>query len=101
MSRGDADRVGRGSGPPTDFVPHAVERFRRADPSRTTPGNGLGLALVHTLVTRSGGELRMCTGGAHYLYPPTMNDTAPCQHPTAGTHVTVALPGAVPRRLRQ
>ncbi|MPY34502.1 HAMP domain-containing protein [Streptomyces adustus] len=35
-----------GPGFPADFLPHAFERFTRAETSRTTPGTGLGLALV-------------------------------------------------------
>jgi two-component system OmpR family sensor kinase len=80
-----------GSGPPEDFVPHAVERFRRADPARSTPGNGLGLALVHSLVTQAGGELRLCTRGSHHRYPPLAFDIA-CAHGSVGTHLTAVLP---------
>ena len=39
-------------------LPHVFERFYRADPSRSTPGNGLGLSLVHALVQAHGGEIR-------------------------------------------
>jgi len=35
-----------GPGFPDDFLPHAFDRFTRAETSRTTPGTGLGLALV-------------------------------------------------------
>ncbi|WP_369263329.1 sensor histidine kinase [Streptomyces sp. R35] len=35
-----------GTGFPPDFLPHAFDRFSRAEASRTTPGTGLGLALV-------------------------------------------------------
>ncbi|MFD8079415.1 sensor histidine kinase [Streptomyces sp. NPDC059718] len=35
-----------GPGFPADFLPHAFDRFTRAETSRTTPGTGLGLALV-------------------------------------------------------
>jgi two-component system OmpR family sensor kinase len=81
-----------GAGPPPEFVPHAVERFRRADPARTPPGNGLGLALVHALVSQAGGELRLCTGGGHHRYPPLVAGEVACAHPTRGTHVSVVLP---------
>ncbi len=80
-----------GAGLATDFVPHAIERFRRADPARTAGGSGLGLALVHQLVTRREGELRMCTAGGHHRFPPLRED-APCDHPPTGTSVTVVLP---------
>jgi signal transduction histidine kinase len=36
----------QGPGFPTEFLPHAFDRFTRAETSRTTPGSGLGLALV-------------------------------------------------------
>lgn len=35
-----------GPGFPPGFLPHAFDRFTRAESSRTTPGTGLGLALV-------------------------------------------------------
>lgn len=81
-----------GAGPPPGFTEHAIERFRRADAARSSPGNGLGLAVVHTLVTRAGGELRMCSGGQHHRYAPLRADVAPCLHVTTGTHVTTVLP---------
>ena len=36
----------QGPGFPPEFLPHAFDRFTRAEGSRTTPGSGLGLALV-------------------------------------------------------
>lgn len=39
-------------------LPHIYTRFWRADASRTRPGNGLGLALVHAIVTSYGGSVR-------------------------------------------
>lgn len=41
---------------PTD-IPHVFRRFWRADSSRHLPGNGLGLALVHAIVTSYGGTI--------------------------------------------
>ena len=38
-------------------LPHIYTRFWRADASRSLPGNGLGLALVKTIVTSYGGRL--------------------------------------------
>lgn len=39
-------------------IPHIYKRFWRADSSRSRPGNGLGLALVHAIVTSYGGSIR-------------------------------------------
>ncbi|MFG2944503.1 sensor histidine kinase [Streptomyces adustus] len=44
-----------GPGFPADFLPHAFERFTRAETSRTTPGTGLGLALVAAVATSHDG----------------------------------------------
>jgi len=76
------------------FVPHAVDRFRRADTSRTTPGNGLGMALVHALVHQAQGELRMCRAG-HHTFPPARFSAVACRHPATGTTVSVLLPALV------
>ncbi|SHN30521.1 sensor histidine kinase [Actinacidiphila paucisporea] len=82
-----------GSGMEPQFLPHATERFSRADASRTSPGSGLGLSLVESIVRAHHGELRMCSGTAHHHgagHPahPT------CRHPGTGTTVTVVLPMA-------
>lgn len=39
-------------------LPYIFKRFYRADSSRNLPGNGLGLALVHAIVTSYGGTIR-------------------------------------------
>jgi signal transduction histidine kinase len=44
-----------GPGPPPAFVPHAFERFSRADDARTGDGAGLGLALVDAVARAHGG----------------------------------------------
>jgi signal transduction histidine kinase len=44
-----------GSGFPPDFLPHAWERFARADAGRTEGGSGLGLAIVRTIAEQHGG----------------------------------------------
>ena len=46
-----------GPGFPTDFLPHAFERFSRADDSRGSGGSGLGLAIVAAVVAAHGGTV--------------------------------------------
>lgn len=50
-----------GCGIAPEHVPHLFDRFYRADPSRThrTGGFGLGLALVHSIVSLHGGVARI------------------------------------------
>ncbi len=82
------------NGPGMDpaFLPHAAERFRRADTSRTSPGTGLGLSLVEAIVRAHHGELRICSAGAHHRIGAVF--AGPCRHPPDGTTVTVLLPAA-------
>ena len=44
-----------GAGFPPDFVPHAFERFSRADAARSGGGAGLGLAIVDAIARAHGG----------------------------------------------
>lgn len=56
-----------GRGFPGDLLPHAFERFSRADPSRPRGGAGLGLAIVETIAGAHGGHARaanLAGGGA-------------------------------------
>ena len=46
-----------GIGMTAEQVSHASERFWRADDARTTPGHGLGLALVQQIVRAHGGSV--------------------------------------------
>jgi heavy metal sensor kinase len=54
-----------GPGFPPEFLPHAFERFRRADTSRSTDGTGLGLAIVKAIADAHGGSAtaRNANGG--------------------------------------
>jgi signal transduction histidine kinase len=84
-----------GEGMPPEFVPDAIARFRRADTARTTPGSGLGLALVHTIVSGAGGELRACAHGRHHIYPPKRFGDTSCRHSDRGFSATALLPSDV------
>jgi signal transduction histidine kinase len=94
-----ADRVGAialsvhddGPGIAADFLPHAAERFRQDERSRTGAGAGLGLSLVEAIVTAHGGQLRICSAGRHHLTTPTALSAVPCAHPETGTTATVLL----------
>ncbi|MGR6320577.1 ATP-binding protein [Micromonospora soli] len=80
-----------GTGIDPAFLPHAAERFRRADTARTSPGAGLGLAIVEAIVRAHHGELRICSAGAHHRIDARVD--VPCEHPAGGTTVTVMLSG--------
>ena len=45
-----------GPGFPEEFLPQAFDRFTRAEQSRSTPGSGLGLALVRAVAEAHGGS---------------------------------------------
>jgi heavy metal sensor kinase len=81
-----ADRVElhvRDDGPgfPPEFLPHAWERFARADGARTEGGTGLGLAIVRTVAELHGGETRASN------------------RPEGGADVWISLPAADARTL--
>ena len=48
-----------GLGISTKDLPHVWERFYRADRSRSTPGTGLGLSLVQSIILAHSGEVDM------------------------------------------
>jgi two-component system OmpR family sensor kinase len=78
-----------GPGMDPAFLGLATARFSRADASRSTPGTGLGLAVVDAIVTAHHGELRICANGVHQQ-PGTPFPTD-CEHPDDGTTITVLL----------
>ncbi len=76
------DVVDTGPGFPEAFLPHAFDRFRRADISRghdsgSRTGSGLGLAIVSSLVVAHGGVASVANA------------------PEGGAHVTVVLPDSL------
>lgn len=54
--------VDDGPGFPADFLPHAWERFARADASHTEDGAGLGLAIVRAIAEAHGGQAYATNG---------------------------------------
>jgi two-component system OmpR family sensor kinase len=79
-----------GPGMDPAFLARATARFARADAARTTPGTGLGLAVVDAVVTAHGGSLRLCSNGVHHRSG--TDDLPACEHPADGTTVTALLP---------
>ncbi len=55
-----------GAGLPPEFLPRAVERFSRTADARARPGAGLGSPWSTAASLAAGGELRLCSGGAHH-----------------------------------
>ena len=78
-----------GPGFPTEFLPHVFDRFARADQGRSrasaSAGNGLGLAIVDTLVRAHRGTVSAAnapTGGAVLeLRLPLLSEEAPLAPP--------------------
>jgi signal transduction histidine kinase len=58
-----------GQGFPSDFLPHAFERFSRADLARTTAGAGLGLAIVDAVARAHGGRASASGAAVTLLLP--------------------------------
>lgn len=72
-----------GPGFPPEFLPHAFERFRRADAARSTDGTGLGLAIVKAIAQAHGGSAgaRNSTDGGADVWIDLAHATAPRQAP--------------------
>jgi signal transduction histidine kinase len=60
-----------GGGIPKDLGMAAFERFARADTARTSPGNGLGLAIVDAVVRRHSGHAELIPGGVRIVLSAT------------------------------
>jgi two-component system, OmpR family, sensor kinase len=65
-----------GTGFPPDFLPHAFERFSRADVARAEGGSGLGLAIVDAVARAHGGS------------------ASAANLPSGGAAITLTVPGA-------
>lgn len=81
-----------GPGVPEAALPHLFERFYQADVRHRRTGSGLGLALVESIVTWHGGQVRAgnrAEGGAHVGFSlPRLRDIAEVNRhvkPTAPT----------------
>jgi signal transduction histidine kinase len=59
------DVTDAGIGIAADRLPSVFERFYRADPSRSAPGAGLGLALALQIVQNHGGTLTASSTEGH------------------------------------
>jgi two-component system, OmpR family, sensor kinase len=75
-ARSDQDTIrievrDQGEGIPKDLGMAAFERFARADEARTTPGNGLGLAIVDAVVRRHNGHVELIPGGVRIVLSAT------------------------------
>ena len=87
-----------GTGMAPEFLPHAAERFRQHESSRSGQGAGLGLSLVDAIATAHGGQLRICSAGQHHPRPAARAELTaiPCRHPESGTTMSLLLPRARP-----
>jgi len=67
-----------GTGISAEALPHLFERFYRADNSRSTPGNGLGLSYAQSVIRAHGGEISI--------------DSLPGQGTTVAVHLPLSAP---------
>ncbi|WP_307827973.1 HAMP domain-containing sensor histidine kinase [Nocardioides sp. SYSU D00038] len=68
-----------GPGIPDEDLPHVFERFYRSEASRSMPGSGLGLSIVHQIVERHAGTVEAQ------------------RRPEGGTRMVLRLPGSAVR----
>ncbi len=79
-----------GPGFPPEFLPHAFERFRRADIARSSDGTGLGLAIVKAIARGPRGRrtARNADGGGADVWI----DLAPAGAPAEGRESAAERP---------
>jgi heavy metal sensor kinase len=81
-----------GDGFPADFLPHAFERFSRADAARTAGGTGLGLAIVEAIAAAHGGSVGAANlrgGGADVWIELPIEDAEPLSRPIHSPRVEI------------
>jgi signal transduction histidine kinase len=90
-----------GPGIPEDRLPYIFDRFYRADPSRTTPGAGLGLTIAKQIVARHGGSLtaeNVPGAGACFILRLPVGDSTPAPSDTPATQHSRPTATPVPPR---
>lgn len=77
-----------GSGIPAEALPHLFDRFYRLDHAHSTPGFGLGLAIIKRIVELHGGSVRVESKvgeGSRFIIRLPYIQNAPSQNPLPGT----------------
>jgi two-component system sensor histidine kinase MprB len=83
-----------GPGIAPEDLPHVFERFYRSEESRSMPGSGLGLSIVHQVASRHAGSteaLASPAGGARLVFrlpgarePESVDPVVPAPQPAGG-----------------